>query len=71
MGQGPLDREVTERTVQGYRTGEKYSPEFARRTRIETIVDDVKATSIIEALKGDSTIHGIMFTFDVTESHDL
>src|SRR5690606_41790233 len=45
MGQGPLDREATERIVQGYKTGEKYTPEFARRTRIETIVDDDKARS--------------------------
>lgn len=71
MGQGPLDREATERIVQGYKTGEKYTPEFARRTRIETIVDDAVANTIITALKGDSNIHGKIFTFDVAESHDL
>ncbi|VFJ15369.1 P-II family nitrogen regulator [Candidatus Nitrosocosmicus franklandus] len=71
MGQGHLDREATERIVQGYKTGEKYTPEFARRTRIETIVDDDKANSIIEALKAEGDIHGKVFTFDVTESHEL
>lgn len=71
MGQGPLDREATERIVQGYKTGEKYTPEFARRTRIETIVDDARANTILNALKGDSSIHGKVFTFDITESHDL
>jgi len=71
MGQGPLDREATERIVQGYKTGEKYTPEFARRTRIETIVSDSKANSIIEALKGNANIHGKIFIFDVSESHDL
>ena len=71
MGQGPLDREATERIVQGYKTGEKYTPEFARRTRIETIVDDAKANSILAALKGDNNIHGKIFTFDIAESHDL
>jgi nitrogen regulatory protein P-II 1 len=71
MGQGPLDRETTERIVQGYKTGEKYTPEFARRTRIETVVDDSKASAIIEAMKNDSNVHGKIFTFDITESHDL
>lgn len=71
MGQGPLDREATERIVQGYKTEEKYTPEFARRTRIETIVDDAKASAIITAIKSDNNIHGKIFTFDITESHDL
>jgi nitrogen regulatory protein PII len=71
MGQGPLDREATERIVQGYKTGEKYTPEFARRTRVETIVDDTKASAIIAAIKSDNNIHGKIFTFDITESHDL
>lgn len=66
MGQGHLDREATERIVQGYKTGEKYTPEFARRTRIETIVDDAKANSVIEALKAESDIHGKVFAFDIT-----
>lgn len=70
-GQGPLDRETTERIVQGYKTGEKYTPEFARRTRIETIVDDAKASVIIEALKNDNSVHGKIFTFEVKESYDL
>jgi nitrogen regulatory protein PII len=71
MGQGPLDRDATERIVQGYKTGEKYTPEFARRTRIETIVDDAKAKVIIDSLKNDAHIKGKIFTFDVVESHDL
>lgn len=71
MGQGPLDREATERIVQGYKTGEKYTPEFARRTRIETIVDEAKAELIINALKKDNSIKGKVFTFTVAESHDL
>ena len=71
MGQGPLDREATERIVQGYKTGEKYTPEFARRTRIETIVSESKANTIIEILKSDVNIHGKIFIFEVSESQDL
>ncbi len=71
MGQGPLDRETTERIVQGYKTGEKYTPEFARRTRIETIVSEQKIKSIIDALKNDGSIQGKVFVFDVAESYNL
>ena len=71
MGQGHLEREATERIVQGYKTGEKYTPEFARRTRVETIVPDSKANVLIEALKSDANIQGRVFVFDVPESQDL
>ena len=71
MGQGHLEREATERIVQGYKTGEKYTPEFARRTRIETIVPDSKANLLIEALKNDANIQGRVFIFDMPEAHDL
>lgn len=39
--------------------------------RIETMVDDTKASAIIMALNGDNNIHGKIFTFDTVESHDL
>ena len=71
MGQGHLEREATEKIVQGYKTGEKYTPEFARRTRIETIVPDSKASLIVEALKSDANILGRVFISDMPESHNL
>jgi nitrogen regulatory protein P-II 1 len=71
MGQGHLEREANERIVQGYKTGEKFTPEFARRTRIETVVPDSKASSLVEALKSDVNIHGRVFIYDMPESHDL
>ena len=71
MGQGHLEREATERIVQGYKTGEKYTPEFARRTRIETIISDSKASTVVEALKADANIQGRVFIYDVAESQDL
>jgi len=71
MGQGHLEREATERIVQGYKTGEKYTPEFARRTRVETILPDSKVNVLIEALKSDANIQGRVFVFDVPESQDL
>ncbi len=71
MGQGSLERESSERIVQGYETQEKFIPEFARRTRVETIVPDNKVDKIISAIKKDENVKGKIFVFDVLESHDL
>lgn len=71
MGQGHLEREATERIVQGYKTGEKYTPEFARGPRIETIVPESKVALLVEALKSDANIHGRVFIYDMPEAHDL
>ena len=72
MGQGHLEREAKERIVQGYKTGERYTPEFVRRTRVETIViDDSKANAIVEALKAHPDIHGRVFVYDVPDSQTL
>ena len=49
MGQGKLKRDVSEKIVQGYRTNEKFIPEFARRTKVETIVPDTKVEEIVNA----------------------
>ena len=71
QGRGKLDREVQERLVQGYRTGETYTPEFAKRIRIETIVPDPIYTKIVEALKKDDDIKGKIFSYNIDESLDI
>jgi nitrogen regulatory protein P-II 1 len=71
MGQGKLKRDVSEKIVQGYRTNEKFIPEFARRTKVETIVPDTKVEEIVNAIKQDSSIKGKIFIYDVLESQDL
>jgi nitrogen regulatory protein P-II 1 len=71
MGQGKLKRDVSEKIVQGYRTNEKFIPEFARRTKVETIVPDTKVEEIVNAIKQDSSIKGKIFINDVLESQDL
>ena len=71
MGQGNLKRDVSEKIIQGYRTSEKFIPEFARRTKVETIVPDTKVEEIINAIKQDASIKGKIFIYDVLESQDL
>lgn len=70
-GQGKLDREPKERIVQGYRTGEKFIPDFETRVRIESIVSDPVCNNIINALKNEGTIKGKIFVYDISESYDL
>lgn len=57
--------------MQGYKTGKEYTLVFDRRTRIETIINEDKANSIIVAMKGDNSIHGKIFTSDMADSHHL
>ena len=70
MGRGPLKRDPSERIVQGYKTGEKYVPDFVQRTRIETIVSDSAVDNIIESIKKEN-IKGKIFIFDVQDSINL
>ena len=71
MGMGSIEREPSERIVQGYRTKEMFVPEFARRIRVETIVPDTKVKEVIDAIKQDGTVKGKMFISDVLESLDI
>lgn len=70
-GQGKLDREPKEMIVQGYRTGEKFIPDFETRVRIETVVSESICNDIIDALKREGKIKGKVFAFDISESYDL
>jgi nitrogen regulatory protein P-II 1 len=71
MGQGKLKRKISEKIVQGYRTQEKFTPEFSRRIQIETIVSDAKAEEIIDEIQKNVTIKGKISVSDVLEIKDL
>ena len=71
MGRGSIEREPSERIVQGYRTNETFVPEFARRIRVETIVPDSKVEKIINAIKQSGTYQGKIFISDISESHEI
>ncbi len=71
MGQGKLDRNVSERIVDGYRTSEKFVPEFAKRTKVEVIVPDPKVEEIINEIKQDGTIKGKIVISDILGAQDL
>ncbi|MER5174783.1 MAG: P-II family nitrogen regulator [Candidatus Nitrosocosmicus sp.] len=71
MGQGKLERNVSEKIVQGYRTNEKFTPEFARRIKVEAIVPDTEVEKIINAIKQDGLIKGKIVISDILETQDL
>ncbi len=71
MGQGKLKRNASEKIIQGYRTSEKFIPEYARRIKVETIVPDTKVEEIVNAIKQDASIKGKIFISDVLETQDL
>jgi nitrogen regulatory protein P-II 1 len=71
MGQGKLERNISEKIVQGYRTQEKFIPEFSRRIQIETIVSDAKAEELLATIQKNGSIKGKISVSDVLELKDL
>lgn len=71
QGRGKLERETEVRTLEGYKTKKKFTPEFLGRIRVETIVKDLACEDIIKRIKEDKSIQGKIFVFNVEESLDL
>lgn len=71
QGRGKLDRETEERTLEGYRTGKKYTPDFAARLRVESIVTDSTYADVMTRIRQDKSIKGKVFVYNVEESLDL
>jgi nitrogen regulatory protein P-II 1 len=71
MGQGNLERKISEKIVQGYRTQEKFIPEFSRRIQVETIVSDAKAEEILATIQKNGSIKGKISVSNVLELKDL
>lgn len=71
QGRGKLDRETEARTLEGYKTGKKFTPEFLGRIRVETIVTDLAYEDIVKRIREDKSIQGKIFVFNVEESLDL
>ena len=72
QGRGKLDREKKEeRTLEGYRTGKKHTPDFATRSRVESIVTDSTYADIMTRIRQDKSIKGKVIVYNVEESLDL
>jgi nitrogen regulatory protein P-II 1 len=75
-GRGRAERQAVEATtVEGYRTGKRYVPEFGSRTMVQVIISDsiekVLISDIMEALSTGSAGDGKVFVKDITGAYDI
>ncbi len=72
-GRGKYD-EVPE-MVRSYMTGRKVTPEYAKRTKVETFVTDSAAKEIIEeiinSLGSESEPRGMVFVKEVSSAYEI
>ncbi len=75
-GRGRAERqEIEAATIEGYRTGKRYVPEFGSRTMVQVIVPDsmekVLISDIMDRLSTGSAGDGKIFVKDITETYDI
>jgi nitrogen regulatory protein P-II 1 len=75
-GRGRAERQAIETTtVEGYRTGKKYVPEFGTRTMVQVTVPDsieqVLVSDIMDKLSTGSAGDGKIFVKDITGAYDI
>ena len=74
-GRGRIERDQIPEMVRSYMTGRKVTPEFVKRTKIETVVTDSAAKEIIgeitNSIGSESDPHGMIFVKDVSSAHEI
>ena len=75
-GRGRAERqEIEATTVEGYRTGKKYVPEFGTRTMVQVIVPDamekVVISDIVDTISTGSSGDGKIFVKEITGAYDI
>jgi nitrogen regulatory protein P-II 1 len=75
-GRGRAEREEIEpRTVEGYKTGKRYVPEFGTRTIVQVIIPDslekTLVSEIMDKVSTGSAGDGKIFVKDIAETYDI
>ena len=74
-GRGRIERDQIPEMVRSYMTGRKVTPEFVKRTKIETVVTDSAAKEIIgeitNSIGSESDPHGMIFVKDVSSAYEI
>jgi nitrogen regulatory protein P-II 1 len=74
-GRGRSKREEQPEMVRSYMTGRKITPEFVKRTKVETFVTDSSAKEIVEDLitnlGSESDPRGMVFVKEVSNAYEL
>lgn len=75
-GRGRAERQQIEATtVEGYRTGKKYVPEFGTRTMVQVVIPDamekVVISDIMDTISTASPGDGKIFVKEITGAYDI
>ncbi len=74
-GRGRTKREEVPEMVRSYMTGKKITPEFVKRTKVETVVTDSSAKEIVEDiitnLGSESNPRGMVFVKEVSNAYEI
>jgi nitrogen regulatory protein PII len=74
-GAGKAKREAVPEMVRSYMTGRMITPDYEKRTKIETIVPDSTMNPIVDDLKNNfnskTGANGMIFVKDVSEAHEI
>lgn len=74
-GRGRTKREEVPEMVRSYMTGRKITPEFVKRTKVETVVTDSSAKEIVEDiitnLGSESNPRGMVFVKEVSNAYEI
>jgi nitrogen regulatory protein P-II 1 len=75
MGAGKLKREAIPEMVRSYMTGRTLTPDFVKRTKVETIVSDSAVDPIVDDvlnnLNPGKEARGIIFVKDVSDAYEI
>jgi nitrogen regulatory protein P-II 1 len=76
-GVGRTKRDAVPEIVQSYMTGRTITPDYARRTKVETIVSDSAMNQIVDDISNTlgqhagKEAHGMIFVKDVSDACEI
>ncbi len=76
-GAGRTKRDAVPEMVRAYMTGRMITPDYAKRTKVETIVSDSLVNQIIDDILNNlgqhagNEAHGMIFIKDVSDAYEI
>jgi nitrogen regulatory protein P-II 1 len=77
-GAGRMKREALPEIVHFYMTGKKITPDYVKRTKVETVVADSMVNQIVDDISdslsrhtGKDEAHGIIFVKNVSDAYEI
>jgi nitrogen regulatory protein P-II 1 len=76
-GAGRTKREAVPEMVRAYMTGRTITPDYAKRTKVETIVSDSAVNQIVDDISNSlgqiagGEAHGMIFIKEVSDAYEL